>query len=866
MKNILLILIALNFQIIAAQPDQPTERICTSGFTAKAPVIDGLENDDVWTLVKWNDKFTQYSPYENSTPTQLTQYKILYDANNLYVLVRAFDTEPSRIHRRITKRDVEEGDLISLQFDSYHDHLTAFVFCVSASEVRTDKIFTEDGKNEDFTWDPVWFVKTTVDASGWVAEFKIPLSQLRFNKELDNDWGLQVVRVEFRNQETSVWKFIPRAATGWVHNYGKLSGIENINPKRQIEIAPYLVNKLETSKTVPGNPFLQSKKYKLYAGLDGKVGITNDITLDFTVNPDFGQVENDPSVVNLSTWETYFEEKRPFFIEGRNLFDFNTQYGDNLFYSRRIGRAPQGTADNSDFSYIPLNTSIIGALKVTGKTKKSVSIGVLESFTNQEYALTKSGETRNKKVVEPYTNYFISRLQKDFANGNTRIGAMFTSTNRNKAGADIIFLHSAAYTGGVDLNHNWKDKTWNFNLRLIGSRVEGSRQTLLRTQLSPLRYYQRPDAPYVHLDSTLTSLMGHGGMISIGKTGDGNWNFETMLNWHSPGLETNDVGYLQTTDEIVHTARLVYNCYKPVWIFRNFNAGITHLISYNYGMIYSYQSTIVNSSFLLRNFWNVTTSTELNSDFYSNSTMRGGPIIKLPGNISQNIVLTTDPKKKVSGSFGFLSAFGSNNATSVLKTHSTVTLRLTAGLNICMEHEFVTSRNEMQYVTTINSADKRYIFAAASELTNRISMRVNYNITPDLSIQYYGQPFISSVDYSDYKRVTNPRADRYGERFSGYLPDQIIYNELESGYRIDENNDGTSEYEFKKPDFKLLDFISNLVIRWEYRPGSSIYLVWSQSRKYEGITDNASLGQNLHNLSTIFPGNNFLVKFSYRFY
>jgi hypothetical protein len=532
-----------------------------------------------------------------------------------------------------------------------------------------------------------------------------------------------------------------------------------------------------------------------------------------------------------------------------------------LFYSRRIGRTPQGTEDNAEYSNIPKNTSILGALKVSGKTKNGISIGVLESFTNQEFAV-KSGETSQKKMVEPYTNYFISRLQKDFDNGNTRIGAMITSTNRDKSNADNISLHTVAYTGGVDLNHNWKNKTWYLNLRLIGSRVEGSRQTILKTQLSPLRYYQRPDAPYVHLDTTLTSLMGHGGMISVGKAGEGNWNFETMLNWHSPGLETNDVGYLQTTDEIVHTTRLVYNCYKPVWIFRNYNIGITHLLSYNYGLIFSYESTIINTSFKLKNFWNITTATELNGDFYSNSTMRGGPIIKLPGNISQNIVVATDPKKIVSGSLGILSSFGSNKATLNMKIRSIISFRITDGLNIDLEHEFAKSMNEMQYVTTREFDEKLYIFATARQITNRFSMRMNYNITPDLSIQYYGQPFISSVDYSDYKKVTNPRAAKYSDRFSRYLSGEIEY--MDSRCFIDENNDGNPEYEFNKPDFKLLDYISNMVVRWEYRPGSAIHLIWSQSRKIEGIADNASFIQDLHDLMTGFPGNTFLIKFSYR--
>jgi hypothetical protein len=402
---------------------------------------------------------------------------------------------------------------------------------------------------------------------------------------------------------------------------------------------------------------------------------------------------------------------------------------------------------------------------------------------------------------------------------------------------------------------------------LIGSRVEGSEQTITQTQLSPLRYYQRPDAPYVHLDTTLTALTGHGGMIGIGKTGNGHWNFETMLNWHSPGLETNDVGYLQTTDEVGHTAGLIYNQYKPTTLFRSFNVGLNHLLIFNYGLIFVYETTTLTSHFVLNNFWNISAITELNGDFYSNSTMRGGPVIKLPGDISQHIAVTSDPKKMFSASLGLLSSYGFNHATDRVKTHLLLTFRPTNAINIGISHDFIKSRNEMQYVSAEQfNGVKRYLFGTVDQLTHRFSARMNYHITPELSVQYYVQPFISSVDYSYYKMVTDPRADKYTDRFKLYQRGEITYSETDSRYMVDENSDGMPDYSFRKPDFKSLDFISNMVVRWEYRPGSAIFLVWSQNRKEQTEYYPASLGQNMNDLTAIFPANIFLIKLSYRIY
>ena len=552
MKKILLFLFIVLLTLRFAYADSYERKIYVTGsINPHPPAIDGKLDDPIWDKVIWGGDFIQRSPNEGKEPSQATAFKILYDDSNIYVAVRAYDKEPEQIERRMSRRDDIEGDWIEIHLDSYFDHRTAFGFMVNAAGVKGDFVISNDGDNYDDTWDPIWYVETDTDELGWTAEMRIPLSQLRFGKKVNQIWGLQVERSLFRKQETSQWQLIPQKASGWVHMFGELHGIKGIKGQRQVELTPYTVGKTQRFKQEEGNPFATGSLSHLYGGLDAKIGLTSDLTLDFTINPDFGQVEADPSVVNLTAFETYYTEKRPFFIEGKNILSFQIMGGDgdfsrdNLFYSRRIGRTPHYYPDTEEEEYLdmPKNTTILGAFKITGKTKSGLSIGLIDSIATKENVHISYLGQRRDEVVEPLTNYFGLRLQKDYDKGNTIFGGMITATNRSIKNEELNFLHDAAYTGGFDFIHQWKDKTYYFSLKTIFSHIKGSKEAILKTQESSVRYFQRPDTDHVSVNPDRTSLSGHGGTINFGKGGSAGFRFSTGVTWRSPGLELNDMGY-----------------------------------------------------------------------------------------------------------------------------------------------------------------------------------------------------------------------------------------------------------------------------------------------------------------------------------
>ena len=557
-----------------------------------APVIDGLLNDECWNSVEWSSGFIQREPKENKPPSQETAFKILYDNDNLYVSVRAFDTEPDKISQIMSRRDNFSGDMVFVEFDSYFDKQTSFLFAASASGAKSDAAITQNGNNEDDSWNPVWYLKTSVDDKGWCAEMKIPLSQLRFGKKDELVWGLEVSRQIYRIQERSLWQFIPKGSPGYVHLFGELHGINNIEPKRQVEIMPYTVGRHERLEKIEGDPFNTGKLSKLSAGLDGKIGLTNDFTLDFTVNPDFGQVEADPSEVNLTAFESYFSERRPFFVEGSNIFQFSptqtivihNMFADNLFYSRRIGRYPHNypSVDENQYVKMPESTTILGAMKISGKTKKGLSVGILESVTSREDALIDSSGSRRREAVEPLTNYFVGRVQQDFNKGTTTIGGMFTSVNRNIKTPVLDYLPSASYTAGLDFQHNWKERTWYVAGNAEYSNIKGKPLALINMQTSSARYYQRPDSRYLSVDSTLTSLPGYGSTWKFGRSSQKKIQFETSITLRSPGLEFNDIGYMRYSDVIHHGSWVAYYIRNPFWIFNNFHLNTNYWMYWNF--------------------------------------------------------------------------------------------------------------------------------------------------------------------------------------------------------------------------------------------------------------------------------------------
>jgi hypothetical protein len=853
----------------------PEKKQYTATQISNPPVINGILDDDAWQSGTWAGGFTQNQPYSGRPESQRTEFKILFDDNNLYVAIKAYDTAPDSVVNRLTRRDEADGDLVGIIIDSFHDLRTGFLFGVSSAGVKYDQMFTNDSGNGDSSWDPNWWVKTSMNKEGWVAEMKIPFSQVRFDKNSAGVWGLDIARILYRKNETTFWQHIPKEAPGMVHLFGELKGLDQIKPRKIFDVTPYGVARTETFKAVPENPFQASGRLsKLNGGIDAKIGVTNNMTMDLTINPDFGQVEADPSVVNLSAYETFFTEKRPFFIEGNNITNFGLGIGDggvgndNLFYSRRIGRQPQVSPEVKDgwFPDIPSRTNILGAAKLTGKTKNGLSVGIVEAMTSQETATIDTIGGRKTATVEPLTNYFVGRIQKDINNGNTLIGGIFTSTNR-ELDADVnSFLHKAAYTGGIDFTQYFKNKNWMFNVNTAFSLVEGSKKAITSTQESSAHYYQRPDKNYAILDTNRTSLSGAGGRVQILKQ-NGHWNFMGAALWKTPGFETNDLGYMRISDQILYVLWEQYNQFEPKGFYKNFNINSDIYATSNFGGVWLGGGYEWNINLNLKNFWNVWSYGNLNTSQLSTDILRGGPTMKLPGSVNSRIGITTDNRKKLMLSVIGNITKGYENSSRNSYAEIDLTYKPTNYLALTISPAYDKAYTDLQYVTeTGYKSSTRYIFGSIDQKTISTSFRVNLNISPNLTFQYWGQPFVSTGKYYNYKFITEPMANRYQDRFWTYNANELTFDT--DHFNVDENVDGKTDYTFEKNDFNVKQFLSNLVIRWEYSPGSTLFLVWSQTRSYDTSSGQMdffnNLGDLFNNVKNV-PHNVFLIKFSYRF-
>jgi len=839
------------------------------------PTINGTLDDDAWKSGIWAGDFTQNQPYSGRPESQKTEFKIIFDDNNLYVAIKAFDSSPDSIVNRLSRRDQQDGDLVGIIIDSFHDLRTGFLFGVSSTGVKYDHMLTNDGQNEDPSWDPNWWVKTSVNSEGWLAEMKIPFSQVRFDKNSGDVWGFDVGRVLYRKNETTYWQHIPKDASGLMHLFGELKGLEQIKPRKIFDVTPYGVARTESFQKVEENPFMvKGKLSSLNGGIDAKIGVTKNMTMDLTINPDFGQVEADPSEVNLSAYETFFTEKRPFFIEGSNITSFGLGIGDgevgndNLFYSRRIGRRPQGYPDlkpgwNAD---VPVQSTILGAAKLTGKTSNGLSVGFVEAVTAKMNAEIDTVGGRVSETVEPLTNYFVGRVQKDVNNGNTLIGGIFTSTNRELDASVSDFMHKAAYTGGVDFSQYFKDKNWMFNFNTAFSLVEGSIKAIENTQKSSAHYFQRPDNNYSVLDTNRTSLGGSGGRMQIMKL-NGHWNLMSATIWKTPGFETSDLGYIRQADQMLSVLWAQYNEYDPKWIYKRYSINSDVYSAWNFGGDNVSKGYEWNANIDLKNFWSIWSGGAVRGSSLDQSMLRGGPMMKTPGNINGRFGFTTDNRRKLIFNASVNNTIGLEKFSNDFYLGAGISYKPTNYLVISFNPGFSKSFSELQYVTyrKFNNTD-RYIFASIDRKTINASFRVNLNLSPNLTFQYWGQPFLATGRYYNHKFITNRMADRYTDRFQTYSQSQISFDG--GKYNIDENLNGNTDYSFDKSDFNVQQFLSNLVVRWEYSPGSSVYLVWSQTRSSYNNSGNLNLSDDLGNLFNSQdnkPHNVFLIKFSYRF-
>ena len=844
-------LMAQNHATDSLQKSAPLRVYNTTRLTTAKPVIDGVLNDDCWQTGEWSGDFTQWIPKEGAKPTQDTKLKILYDDKNLYVALRGFDTEPSRISRKAGRRDELTGDVMGITFDSYHDHRTGFEFSVTAAGQKVDLLLTNP-MNADFNWNAVWYVKTGLEDSAWVAEYEIPLSQLRYSRDEEQVWGMHVWRWLDRLSEESDWEVQSLTGPGMLYSFGELRGIKGLPKSRRIEIMPYAVGKLKTFEKVPGNPFAdQGRDFLGNVGLDAKIGLSSNLTADLTVNPDFGQVESDPSVMNLTAFETFYEEKRPFFLEGKNIFNFDMG-GDDLFYSRRIGQAPGyrfANINNPDqFVQYPDNTSILSAVKISGKSSKGLAVGMLHSMTAGEKAqLWSGGHTTDKRVV-PLTSYTVGRLQQDFKEGNTVLGAMVTSTIRFIEDAYLEDMNRNAFTGGIDFLHQWRDKEFFLDANLIGSSINGSRDALFKAVTSSARYYQRPDIGHEGLNSDWQShLNGHGGSIKIGKGSKGHLRYSTQIDWKSPGLELNDVGFMQMADIVHQETEVSYFVTKPVSIFRTYNLGVHQNNQWDYQMNYENSSVYAFASMEFLNRWAISPSGSYQSETRDTRLLRGGPAFLLPALWEGSLNMHSDFSKKIYFSL-------SGNLTVAEEDHyrgtsyqASATVIPFNVLKLSLSLNYSENQDNLQYVGVmdINMQD-HYMLAHLNQKTLGATFRVDYNITPEVSLQYYGSPFSSTGKYSAFKTVTDQGAENYTDRF------QLLNNYY-------------TDYPSRNPDFTFTQFRSNLVFRWEYRPGSQLFLVWANERTGWKNENTPHVEDAISGLKDVFPDNIFLIKLNYWF-
>ncbi len=849
----------------------------TRGYTtlriySSPPIIDGLFDDSAWRNADWEGSFFQNSPNNGAEPTDATAFKILYDNDFIYVALKAFVSDPNSIEKRMTRRDGMSGDRLTIEFDSYFDKRTSYMFGVNAAGVKNDGIIVREDGYPDLTTDPIWYVKTAKVRDGWQAEMKIPISQLRFNDDNEKVWGLQVVKFTFWNQEYDTWQNVPDSLSGWVRNYGELHGIKDLKAKKTVELAPYVLGKVEDPINQSENLKQSNTPIGLDAGIDGKIGISNDFTLDFAINPDFGQVEADPSRLNLTAYETYYQEKRPFFMEGKNITDYKINTGsnnqDNLFYSRRIGRSPQGYPVISDGETLtmPERTRILGALKLTGKTRNGLSVGILESFTNNENADIAQNGTSRKESVEPFTNYFLTRVQKDINQGNTLIGGMITNVLRDNNSESVNFLTKTATTAGADFTQFFRNKKYFMQANIATSRITGSEEAILFQQLSSRRYFQRPDAEHLSLNPAQISLAGNSGSLKFAKQVNSGLTYGSSFSGKSPGFETNDIGYLNKTGYFFGESWLGYAITKPFSIFRRVSLDGTMGYEFDWSGRNSLLTFDSKTSLDFTNLWSLDVQFARSFNITDNSLLRGGPGIKMPGIWEYQFRLSSNRTKRIFASVGAWQAFHDENSARNHELTGSLSYRPFDMLSIALAAKYGNYYNDLQYVrsTTINN-DPRYIFGTLDRETLYFTFRVDYNISPEFTIQFYGSPYLSGGLYSDYKKITNSKDETYTNRFRGFDTNEISYSSDLDQYQVNEAGLDFANYSFHDPNFNFREFRSNLVLRWEYRAGSTVYLVWSQSRTGMSYEGDFSLSDDFSNLFNIHPSDVVMLKFSYRF-
>ena len=862
----------------AAQVAHAPRAVLTAVRVTRPPIIDGHLDDDAWQVVEPATTFTQQDPAEGQPATERTELKVAYDDEAVYVAARMYDREASQIARRLSSRDEEsDADYLDIYLDAMHDHQTGAAFQISAAGVQRDAILYNDTW-DDSSWDSVWQSAVSIDAEGWTAELRIPLSQLRFTFGEHQTWGINAMRFIRRKNERDWLELVPKNQSGRASRMAHLTGLDGLRPKRHVALLPYTAGRAEfVQPSRVGNPFNDGSRAFATAGVDLKWGVTSNLTLDGTVNPDFGQVEVDPAVVNLSQFETFFPEKRPFFVEGAQIFGnfgqggannfwgFNTSDPD-IFYSRRIGRTPQ-VSPSGEFTDLPAATTILGAAKLTGKTRNGWSFGLLNAVTDRETARTESQDILGVATVEPLTNYLVMRMRRDIGR-RAGAGLLATAVSRRlDTPAMQDSLASSAYVFGGD--GYWfldRDNEWVVTGKLAGSWIHGTTTMMTGAQRAAQRYFQRPDAPHVTFDPSRTSLDGFTGRVNLNRN-SGLLHVNAALWGVSPGFESNDLGFLTTGDRFGGHAVVMWRDVTPGWIVREWNAWTAKWWTFNFNRERQGDGINGNSWVQFKNYWSVSGGYGIFRQVFDDRLTRGGPSAILPAAWRWQLNLDSDQRHLLSFSTGY--AFLRNDAGgSNWNARFSVNIKPSPRLTISTGPEWSENDTVAQYVRAV--ADEtatatfggRYVFGNLAQQQLTIPTRANVILTPRISIQVYAQPLISVGEYDNFKELAHPRTFD----FLSYGADigELFYDGRTNIYQVDPDGAGSAPpFSFANPDFNFKSLRLNAVFRWEPKPGSAFYAVWTRQQQDSRNPGSFALGRDLGAMFRS-PGDDiFLVKLAF---
>lgn len=858
-----------------------------------AVVIDGRLDEAAWRRAAPITRFRQFQPNEGKPASLPMEVRVLYDEAALYIGARM--SQPAGVVAPLARRDQlldasgNNGSFNSLttdklivDLDPYHNHIDNAWFEINPAGVKGDQF---DG---DPSWDPVWEGAAHVDSAGWTAEMRIPFSQLRFSRGSMQTWGMQIWRYIDHRNEHDMWAFWRQNASGGPAFYGHLGGLTIERRARQLELLPYVVMGSTFRPVDSGDPYHDGREMRIDAGGDLKYLLTSNLTLDATFNPDFGQVEVDPASLNLTAFETYYDEKRPFFVAGASAFDFggfscmfcSNSSSLSAFYSRRIGRPPQLSSDVSNiaaYADLPDNTAILGAAKITGRTQGGYTVGLLDAVTNRERAryLTASGAPEATQIVEPLTNYFVGRVKKDLGNGATTIGGIVTSVYR-QTGDSLVSdrLRSHAEAGGFDWNHAWHRHEYSWMGSALVSSVSGSAAAIASTQRSSARYFQRPDRHVggggffdARSDTTATTLRGYGFFTRVAKD-NGTLLWEAMTNIRSPGFEVNDLAYLDRADYMWFNGNVGGQWTTPTRWYRSIFTTFGGATQYNYEGDRTEAELQAFYQMTFPNYWRVRAMYIRDIPSFDDRLTRGGPVVKRAGYNLENVELSTDARSPAVFDLSVQTTQGIGDPTRGFQLSPGIALKPAANIFIQLSPTYKTNEDAAQYVTAVadptatNFYGTRYVFGSIRTKTISLDTRVNWTFTPNLTLQLYAQPFIASGNYTSFREFAAPRTDRklvYGRDIG-----TIAYDGSSNAYQVDPDGAGPAHsFAFSNPDFTDTSLRGTAVLRWEYRPGSTLYFVWTQQRSGENPDGDMGFGSAVGAIGRDQATNVFQIKATY---